>query len=100
MISPKDLEVSVDPDPKERSSLVLRGPETPKLWDDVALQKLWLATQKREWRSVALLGTAPSVDTLGIGELFAKLVWWYRGQRSCIFDLRDLSLRLIDYHLH
>jgi hypothetical protein len=66
--------------------------------DNVQLQKLWLATQRREWRSLAVLATSPSVDTMELAELLAKLAWWYRGQPSCIFDFRDLSMRLVDYH--
>jgi hypothetical protein len=62
------------------------------------LQKLWLATQRRSWRSLAIVGTGKNVDTLWVAELVAKLAWWYRGQPSCVFDLRDLRLRLLEYH--
>jgi hypothetical protein len=70
----------------------------PSLGDDVRLQKLWLATQRRDWRSLAVLATSPSIDTMELAELLAKLAWWYRGQPSCIFDFRDLSMRLVEYH--
>ena len=70
----------------------------PNLGDDVRLQKLWLATQRRDWRSLAVLATSPSIDTMELAELLAKLAWWYRGQPSCIFDFRDLTMRLVEYH--
>jgi hypothetical protein len=77
--------------------------EPPNLSDDVRLQKLWLALQRRPWRSLAVLAASPSIgdpiDTLWVAELIAKLVWWYRGDPSTVFDLRDLTLRLVDYQL-
>jgi hypothetical protein len=80
------------------SALAVPPPEPPKPWDDVALQRLWLATQRREWRTLALVGASKAVDTLHLAQLFAKLAWWWSGQPSCTFDLRDLSLRLVQYH--
>jgi hypothetical protein len=65
---------------------------------DERLRKLWLAMQRRGWSSLAVVATSNSVDTLEIAELLAKLVWWYQGQGSCVFDLRDLSFRLVGYH--
>jgi hypothetical protein len=63
------------------------------------MQKLWLAAQRREWRSLAVLGAAKTVDTLPIAELLAQLAWRYRGQPSTVCDLRDLSMRLVDYQV-
>lgn len=80
------------------ADLVHAPPGPPNRWDDAALHKLWLATQRREWRTLALLGTTKSVDTLQLVQLFAKVAWWSSGEPSCIFDLRDLSLRLLQYH--
>ena len=86
-----------EPAPVDTAIVRASGPVRP--WDDVHFQKLWLATQRREWRSIALLGTGKFVDTLPIAELLAGLAWSYRGQRSSMFDLRDLSLRLVEYHV-
>lgn len=86
-------------EPAPIATALVRAPGPVRPWDDVRFQKLWLATQRREWRSVALLGTDKSVDTLPIAELLAGLAWSYRGTRSCMFDLRDLSLRLVEYHV-
>jgi hypothetical protein len=79
-------------------ALVHRPFEPEKRSEDVALQKLWLATQRRPWRTLAFIGLTPSVDTLSLAQLFAKLAWWYSGEPSCTFDLRELSLRLVEYH--
>jgi hypothetical protein len=93
--------VSSDPNAAPASAaLAQRSPETPNVWDDVRFQKLWLATQRREWRSLAVLGASKSIDTLRLAELLAKLAWRYRGKPSCVCDLRDLSLRLVEYHQH
>ena len=39
------------------------------------------------------------METLQIAELLARVAWAYRGQPSCVFDLRDLGLRLADYQM-
>jgi len=85
---------------KEPSSteLVALGPP-PSAWDDVRLQKLWLGVERREWRSLAVLGASASVETIQLSELLAQLAWRYRGQASGVFDLRDLGMRLVDYHV-
>jgi hypothetical protein len=70
----------------------------PSVRTDGRLHKLWLAMQRRAWSSLAVVAASRSVDTLEIAELFAKLAWWYGGQASCVFDLRDLSFRLVEYH--
>jgi hypothetical protein len=88
----------VSSDPTASSALVLREPDALVMADDVRLQKLWLATQRREWGSLAVIATNKDVDTMQVAELLAKLEWWYRGRPSTVFDLRDLSLRLVEYH--
>jgi len=93
--------VSSDPAPVGQSqALALRSTEQqPKLWEDVKLQKLWLATQRREWKSLAIMPASKSVETLPIAETLAQIAWCYRGQPSCVFDFRDLSLRLAEYQI-
>jgi hypothetical protein len=81
------------------TSLAAR-PARAHVWDDLPLQKLWLATQRREWRSLAVVAASSGVDTLPIAELLAQAAWAYRGQPSCVFDLRDLSLRLAGHQMH
>ena len=46
-----------------------------------------------------MLAASKSVETLQIAELLAQLAWRYQGQPSCVCDLRDLSLRLVEYQV-
>jgi hypothetical protein len=68
-------------------------------WNDLPLQRLWFATQRREWRSLAVMAASDGVDTFSVAEMLAQIAWCHRGEPSCVFDLRDLGLRLADYHL-
>lgn len=81
------------------TALTVRRSGAANVWDDVRLQKLWLAAEKRPWRSMAVLGASEGVETVQIAELLAQLAWRYRGQPSSVCDLRDLSMRLIDYEV-
>jgi hypothetical protein len=85
--------------PKGETSLVLASPGPISLRDDIRMQQLWLATQRREWRSLAVLAAGKTLPTLEVAELIAQLAWRYRGEPSNVCDLRDLSLRLVDYQL-
>ena len=89
----------MNPEPENRSlALARRGDDAPALWEEVRFQKLWLALQRRAWRSLAILSASTSIDTLRMAELVAKLAWRYSGRPSCVFDFRDMSLRLVEYH--
>ncbi len=86
--------------PRQAVTALANRPERAHVWDDLPLQKLWLATQRRQWRSLAIVAASSGVDTLPIAELLAQAAWAYRGQPSCVFDLRDLSLRLAGHQMH
>jgi hypothetical protein len=86
-------------DPASSTALAVHPGAGPNVWDDVRLQRLWLAVERREWRSLAVLGASDSVDTIRLAELLAQLAWRYRGQPSGVCDLRDLSMRLVDYEV-
>jgi hypothetical protein len=75
------------------------GADAISVWDDLRLQKLWLSVERREWRSLAVLSASKSLETIQLAELIAQLAWRYRGQPSSVCDLRDLSIRLIDYEV-
>jgi hypothetical protein len=92
-------EVRVKPDQNSSRSLLAPNSDRPRVWDDVRLQKLWLAAQRREWRSLAVLGASKAMQTLETAELLAQLAWRYRGEPSIVCDLRDLSLRLVEYQV-
>jgi uncharacterized protein involved in exopolysaccharide biosynthesis len=81
------------------TALAVAAPAVPNVWEDARLQTLWIATQRREWRSLAVIGADEGVDTLKISEMLAQIAWAYRGQPSCVFDFRDLGLRLADYQM-
>jgi hypothetical protein len=92
---------SGSPAPNASSTALAPLPQAkPNVWDDVRYQQLWLATQKKPWRSLAVVGASPDLDTVGVAELLSKIAWWYRGEPSCVFDLRDASLRLVEYQVH
>ncbi len=80
------------------SALAIRGSEAMSV-DDKRLQEVWIATQRRPWRSLALLGGSSGIPTLGTANLFAKISWAYSGTPSAVFDLRDVSLRLLEHHV-
>jgi hypothetical protein len=88
--------VKSDP-PSASTALELRASDAPNVWDDVRLQKLWLGVERREWRSLSVLGASKSLETMPIAELLAQLAWRYRGEPSGVCDLRDLTMRLFDY---
>ncbi len=79
--------------------LAPRDANAQNVLDDVRLQKLWLAAERRRWRSLAVIAAGKAMDTLPVAEMFAKIAWWYRGEPSCVFDLRDLSLRLAEHQV-
>jgi hypothetical protein len=90
----------VKSDPAPSTALATVSPrEGVNVWDDVRLQKLWLGVDRKDWRSLAVLGTSRSLETLEVAGLIAQLAWRYRGQPSSVFDLRDLSMRLLDYEV-
>jgi hypothetical protein len=80
------------------SALVVRPPDALGV-DEKKLQELWIATQKREWRSLALLGAGEGIPTLATANLLARISWSYSGTPSAVFDLRDVSLRLLEHQL-
>jgi hypothetical protein len=92
-------EVRVNPDLRSEALVAVPANALPNVWDDLRLQKLWLAMERRTWRSVAILGASKGVQTIQLAELIAQLAWRYRGQPSSVCDLRDLSMRLIDYQV-
>ena len=83
--------------PSSTALMALPTKDVAQVWDDIRLQKLWLGGEKREWRSLAVIGASKGLQTLPIAELLAQLAWRYRGQPSGVCDLRDLTMRLVDY---
>ena len=83
----------------ESTDLAVRRQGVSDLGDDVRLQHLWISLQQRSWRSLAVLGAAKGVPTLDTANSLAQIAWWYAGEPSCVFDMRDLSLRLLEHQI-
>jgi hypothetical protein len=80
------------------SALVVPQPRDV-LADDVRSQRLWLALQRRAWRSLAVVAASKEIETVAIANDLAKVAWWFTGRPSLVFDMRDLTLRLLDHQL-
>jgi hypothetical protein len=79
-------------------AIVVASPRSP-LADDVRMQHLWLGLQQKQWRSLAVVSASKGVATLAAANSLAKIAWWYTGEPTCVFDMRDLSLRLLEHQL-
>src|SRR5262249_32414390 len=58
-----------------------------------------LSLRRRPWRSLAVVSASKGIATLALSNTLAKMAWWYTGEPTCVFDMRDLSLRLVEYQL-
>ncbi len=85
--------------PESASALVVRAAGVPHFWDDLRLQQLWISLQQRAWRSLALVSAGEGVSTLEAANVLAKIAWAYSGEPTCVFDMRDLTLRLLEHQL-
>lgn len=65
---------------------------------EVELQNLWLALQKKTWRVLAVVPATRQIASLDIASAIAEVAWQYRGEPTVVLDLRDITLRLADYH--
>ena len=91
--------MAIDEHPQPSTALVRRAPEVPALGDDVRLQLLWLGLQQRSWRSLAVIAASEGIETLTVADTLAKIAWAYTGQPTCVFDMRDLNLRLLEHQI-
>ncbi len=62
------------------------------------LQSLWLALQKKTWRVLAVVPTMRQIASLDVASAIAEVAWQYRGEPTVVLDLRDITMRLVDYH--
>jgi hypothetical protein len=85
--------------PPQPGALVPRPRSAAPQSDDITLQRLWLAMIRREWRSLAVIGGSKGLPTIEVANLMAQMAWWYRGESSCVFDFRDVGLRLVDHQI-
>jgi hypothetical protein len=66
--------------------------------DDVSLQRMWMALQKRSWRTVAIVPLTRHASTLEVANTLAELCWTCRGESAVALDMRGTGLRLLDQH--
>jgi hypothetical protein len=65
--------------------------------NDVQLQKLWIALQRKAWRVLAVVPATREISSLAAANVLAEVAWRYRGEPTNVLDLRDVGLRLVDY---
>jgi hypothetical protein len=61
-------------------------------------QRMWLQTQRTQWRTLALVPGDDSTSTLGVAYLIAKLAF-EEGESIHVADLRRLKLKHVDAFL-
>ncbi|HKQ70105.1 MAG TPA: hypothetical protein VJT73_12240 [Polyangiaceae bacterium] len=67
-----------------------------EFWNDPSWQKIWLAIQSREWRSLAIVPASPGVPTLEVAQALVDVGWQHRGLPIGLADLRNVTLPYID----
>jgi hypothetical protein len=65
---------------------------------DIGLQNLWMSLQKTSWHVLAVVPATRQIGGLEIANLLAEVAWHYRGEPTVVLDLRDINLRLVEYH--
>jgi hypothetical protein len=65
---------------------------------EVELQNLWLALQKKTWRVLAVVPAMRDLASFDVASAIAEVAWQYRSEPTVVLDLRDITLRLVDYH--
>ena len=66
---------------------------------EVDLQNLWLALEKKKtWRVLAVVPATRQIASLDIASAIAEVAWQYRGEPTVVLDLREITMRLVDYH--
>jgi hypothetical protein len=63
---------------------------------DPQWQRVWLATQEADWRSLAILPSDPSLSIWEVAQALLDVGWQHRGTPIAIADLRNVSLAYID----
>jgi hypothetical protein len=66
---------------------------------EVDLQNLWLALEKKKtWRVLAVVPAMRQLASLDVATAIAEVAWQYRGEPTVVLDLREITMRLVDYH--
>lgn len=92
--------ISSPPPPKPTEApggITWEGGSNPA--DDVEWQKLWLAIQRRNWRSLAIVPAGEEINTVRIAHALAVLAWHHLGKTIKVFDVTHLALSDLERRL-
>jgi hypothetical protein len=67
-----------------------------EFWNDPNWQKIWLAIQGKEWRSLAIIPGNGGMSTLEVAQALVDVGWQHRGLPIGLADLRNVTLPYID----
>src|SRR2546423_13169184 len=82
---------------RQDHSLARRDPSRLReAWNDPKWQKIWLAIQAKEWRSLAIVPGSHGVSTLELAQILVDVGWQHRGLPIGLADLRNITLPYID----
>jgi hypothetical protein len=65
-------------------------------WNDPSWQKIWLAIQAKDWRSLAIVPGNTGLSTLELAQALVDVGWQHRGLPIGLADLRNVTLPYID----
>jgi hypothetical protein len=81
----------------QNQTLARRDPrQLREAWNDPRWQKIWLAIQAKEWRSLAIVPGSRGVSTLEVAQILVDVGWQHRGLPIGLADLRNITLPYID----
>jgi hypothetical protein len=75
---------------------VLMRAARPEAPGDAEWQRIWLAAQRSNWRSLAIVSGGKGRSTVGVAQMLLKVGWQHRGLPMGLADLRDVPLSHID----
>jgi len=77
---------------------LVRGQPRPlrEFWNDPDWQRIWLAIQSKDWRSLAIVPGSQGLSTLGVAQALVDVGWQHRGLPIGLADLRNVTLPYID----
>lgn len=64
--------------------------------DAIGWQKLWIETQRRPWRSLAIVPSCASIETLEVARVLAIIGQRHLGRRFLVIDATQLSLQRLE----
>jgi hypothetical protein len=75
---------------------VLMRATRPEVPGDSVWQKIWLAAQRSDWRSLAIVSGGKGYSTVGVAQMLLRVGWQHRGLPMGLADLCDVPLSHID----